>query len=220
MKSCNRSTSVDSPSIDKPKFKESDISGLKYFDKLAPLLERLHDDACERDKAGNRELHFDQYCLLILLYLFNPIVTSLRGIQQASELDKVQKKLESDRLYVMDRGYAKFALFNKIVKANSSYVCRLRDNRVYEVVEERELTDADRAAGILGDQIILIGHRGKSHARPDHKIRLVCVKCSPHTSRGKYKGSSTGPDRDGVLRIATNLLDPPAEIIGLIYSER
>jgi len=28
----------------------------------------------------------------------------------------------------MDRGYAKFALFNKIVEAHSSYVCRLRDN--------------------------------------------------------------------------------------------
>ena len=86
-----------SPSNDKPKFKESDITGLKYFDKLAPLLERLHDDACARDKAGNRELHFDQYCLLILLYLFNPVVTSLRGIQQAGELGKVQKKLGCQR---------------------------------------------------------------------------------------------------------------------------
>ena len=87
----------DSPSTNKPKFKESDITGLKYFDKLAPLLQRLQDEACQRDKAGNRELHFDQYCLLILLYLFNPVVTSLRGIQQASELDKVQKKLGCQR---------------------------------------------------------------------------------------------------------------------------
>ena len=31
--------------------------------------------------------------MLMLLYLFNPIVTSLRGIQQASELQKVQEKL-------------------------------------------------------------------------------------------------------------------------------
>jgi len=88
---------ADSPPTGKPKLKESDITGLKYFDKLAPLLERLHDDACERDQAGNRELHFDQYSLLILLYLFNPVVTSLRGIQQASELGKVQKKLGCQR---------------------------------------------------------------------------------------------------------------------------
>ena len=40
-----------------------DITGLKFFDKLAPLLERLHDDGCERDRAGNRELHYDEYCL-------------------------------------------------------------------------------------------------------------------------------------------------------------
>jgi hypothetical protein len=36
-------------------------------------------------------------CTLILLYLFNPVVTSLRGLQQASELEKVQKKLGCKR---------------------------------------------------------------------------------------------------------------------------
>ena len=77
----------------KKEIEEADITGLKYFDQLAPLLERLHDDGCERDQAGNRSLHYDKYCMLILLYLFNPIVTSLRGIQQASELKKVQRKL-------------------------------------------------------------------------------------------------------------------------------
>jgi hypothetical protein len=311
-----------------------DITGLKYFDKLAPLLARLHDDACQRDSAGNRDLHYDQLCMLHLLFLFNPIVTSLRGIQQASELQKVQKKLgcprvslgslseaanvfdperlkeiiaelgadlqplardsrlkdidrtltlvdgtliaalprmmqaswlkgsvgsgmvkwclhthfevdryvprridvtpdgggehderavlersiESDRTYVMDRGYAKFALFNRIVAAKSSYVCRLRDNSAYEVLEDRSLTEADRAAGLLGDQIVRFS--GKNGSRPDHPIRLVCVKCSPHTSRGKYRGGSSGVDSDGILRIATNLLDPPAEIVSLIYSHR
>ena len=317
------------------KIKSRDITGLKYFEKLAPLLERLQDVGCERDKAGNRELHFDQYCMLILLYLFNPVVTSLRSLQQASELEKVQKKLgcpraalgslseaatvfdaerlkeiiaelgaelkplgrdsrlkdinqtlilvdgtliaalpklmqaswlkantgsglvkwrlhthfevdryvptridvtpdgggehderavlerliESDRLYVMDRGYAKFTLFNRIVAAQSSYVCRLRDNSAYEVVEERPLTDAARAAGVLSDQIVRFP-KAKSNSRPDHPIRLVCVKCSPHTTRGKSRSGSCGVDSDGILRIATNLLDVPAEIIGLIFSER
>ena len=77
----------------KEAIRERDITGLKFFDKLAPMLSRLHDDGCERDRAGNRELHYDQYCMLTLLYLFNPIVTSLRIIQQASELKKAQKKL-------------------------------------------------------------------------------------------------------------------------------
>jgi len=77
----------------KPKLTEKDITGLKYFDQIAPLLQRLHDDACDRDTAGNRILHYDQYCMLLLLYFFNPIITSLRGLQQASELKNVQAKL-------------------------------------------------------------------------------------------------------------------------------
>jgi hypothetical protein len=318
------------------KVTERQITGLKYFDKLAPLLERLRDDGCARDRAGNRNLHYDQYCMLILLYLFNPVVTSLRALQQASELAKVQKKLgcsraalgslseavsvfdparlkeivaelgaelqplgrdprlrdvpgaltavdgsllsalpklmqasllkrttgsglvkwrlhthfevdryvptridvtpdgggphderavleravEADRTYIMDRGFAKFALFNKIVAAKSSYVCRVRDNSAYEVLEQRPLTDADRAANVLSDQVVAIGQHGKADARPDHPIRLITVRISPHTSRGKYKGGSTGPGSDGILRIATNLLDVPAEIIALIYVER
>jgi hypothetical protein len=42
----------------------------------------------------------------------------------------LERTIERDRLYVMDRGDAKFALFNKIVKAKSSYVCRLRAPRL------------------------------------------------------------------------------------------
>jgi len=77
--------------------REEDVTGLKYFDKLAPLLARLHEVGCERDKAGNRKLHFDQYCMLVLLFLFNPVVRSLRAIEQASELRKVQRKLGCKR---------------------------------------------------------------------------------------------------------------------------
>lgn len=72
---------------------EKEITGLKYFDELVPLLKRLHDDGCERDQAGSRELHYDQYCLLVLLYLFNPVCSSLRAIQQASELGTCKRSL-------------------------------------------------------------------------------------------------------------------------------
>src|ERR1700748_3904781 len=68
-----------------PRLTEKDIVGLKYFDQLLPLFERLHDDECQRDKAGNRELHYDQYCLMVLVFLFNPICSSLRALQQARE---------------------------------------------------------------------------------------------------------------------------------------
>ena len=76
----------------KKKIEESDLKGFKHFKLLNSILERLHHTACERDRAGNRELHYDQYAALMLLYFFNPIVTSLRGIQQAGELKKVQEE--------------------------------------------------------------------------------------------------------------------------------
>jgi hypothetical protein len=76
---------------------EREITGRKHLGRLLPLLERLHEVGCARDKAGNRQLHMDQYCALVLLFLFNPVLTSLRSIQQASELKKVQKQLGCGR---------------------------------------------------------------------------------------------------------------------------
>jgi hypothetical protein len=310
--------------------REEDVTGLKYFDKLAPLLARLHEVGCDRDKAGNRTLHFDQYCMLVLLFLFNPVVRSLRAIEQASELRKVQRKLgcqraslgslseatdvfeperlqeiiaelgkqlepiardprlkdvrhtltlvdgtllkglpilvqaaltdprtakleakvrlhtqfdlergvpvridvtegisrgeaderavlartlESGRCYVEDRGYAKFRLFNGIVAAQSSYVCRLRDNSIYQVEEERLLTAEDLEAGVTLDALVRIGEYKDAQERPNHPMRLVIVKTTPHEKRG-------GPASNGLLLIATNLLDLPAWIIALIYRYR
>lgn len=79
------------------RIRETDIGGLKYFRKLRPLFDRLHEVGCARDSAGNRSLHFDQYCCLVMLYMFNPIVSSLRAIQQASELRNVQRRLGCQR---------------------------------------------------------------------------------------------------------------------------
>jgi len=324
----------------KPTIREADVRGLKYFDQLAPLLERLHKVGCDSDRSGNRSLHFDNYCMLVLLYLFNPIVTSLRGLQQASELQNVQKKLgcprtslgslsesvscfdperlqeiiaelgaqleplgrdarlkdirhtvtlvdstllsalprmaaasllkettgsalvkwrlhthfevdrhvparidvtpegggenderavlertiEPDRLYVMDRGFAKFTLFNRIVAARSSYVCRIRDNSSFDVIEERPLTDADREQRVTQDVVVKLGVSSKKDARPDHQIRLITIACKPHRKQGRSqryaRKGSTGPACDGVLRLATNLLDVPAEIIAILYHYR
>src|SRR5438552_11333051 len=69
------------------------LQGWKYFRRLRPLLARLHDAGCARDRAGNRNLHFDQYCSLILLALFNPLTRSLRSLGQASAIKKVQQQL-------------------------------------------------------------------------------------------------------------------------------
>jgi len=54
----------------------SDIEGLEYFDTLVPLLARLKDFGTQRDRAGNRQLFYDQYVCLLLLYFFSPTITS------------------------------------------------------------------------------------------------------------------------------------------------
>lgn len=69
---------------------EHDLHGFKYLRLLGPLLDHLHAAGTERDRAGNRQLFYDQYATLLLLYFFSPIVSSLRGLQQATTLAKVQ----------------------------------------------------------------------------------------------------------------------------------
>jgi DDE family transposase len=80
-----------------PPLAEREVTGPKYFQRLVPLLGRLHEVGCARDTAGNRRLHYDQYCLLILLALFNPALRPLRASQQASTLKKVQRPLGCPR---------------------------------------------------------------------------------------------------------------------------
>ena len=81
----------------KPQVTEENLQGFKYFKLLGPLLESLHDAGTERDRAGNRTLHFDHLAALELLYFFSPALTSLRAIQQASKLKKVQQTTGAGR---------------------------------------------------------------------------------------------------------------------------
>jgi hypothetical protein len=316
--------------------RSSEIQGLKYLDALLPLLDSLHSVGCQRDKAGNRKLHYDQYCLLILLSLFSPVLSSLRAIQQASRLRKVQKllgcdrtslgslseavavfdpqrlegilgqllaqvprhrnvgcdqvhgvltavdgsviktlrslaeaaylrdkngaahsgwrfhthfeidrsvpvrmdvttalnsgkseekhqlrmRLEQDRCYVLDRWYAEFALWNEIVAKGSSYVCRIRDNsNLSQIVEDKPLTAEAQKAGVLRDVVVHLG-TGSGDKRPQHPVRVILVQTTPHKKTGGRKGGTAGPPSDGILRIATNLLDVPAEVIAAIYQHR
>src|SRR5260221_4481601 len=73
--------------------KDKDVQGLKYFLRLLPLLERLKNVGCERDTAGNRKLFFDDYVKLVLLYMWNPLIGSMRTLQKAVALPRVLKAL-------------------------------------------------------------------------------------------------------------------------------
>ena len=82
----------------RPPIAPHQLQGLKYFANVSTLLARLRPIATERDRAGNRDLFCDQYIGLLLIYFFNTIVTSLRALQQISELEKVEGLLGVGRV--------------------------------------------------------------------------------------------------------------------------
>jgi Transposase DDE domain len=77
----------------RPPVTERTLQGLKYFQLLGPLLARLRPAGTERDGVGTRQWFFDHSAALLLLYFFSPTLTSLRGLQHASTLAKVQQRL-------------------------------------------------------------------------------------------------------------------------------
>ena len=304
--------------------KESQLTGFKYFKVVDKMLQRLHDAGCERDIAGNRILHMDQYVSLILLYMFNPICDSLRAIHRVSELKKVQKKfgaaraslgslseastvfdsellkniiqelslklptvstisgfdnskgiltavdgsvieavgkmawalwrsdrngikihcqyeilkgapvsmevtdantnekavlaeiLQPNRIYVLDRGYAKYSLLQKIVDTKSSFICRIRDNAISKTIEDKKRSDKATKEGIVFDKTVELG--GETAERKLKNIRIVAVKCNPKTKR--HHTGRGGPEQRQTLLIATDRFDLEPETIAAIYKHR
>ncbi len=70
-----------------------DIKCLGHLKRVFDLLESLHDVGCERDTAGNRLLHFDGYCKLVLLHIWNPLLESVPDLQRVVGLPQVAKAL-------------------------------------------------------------------------------------------------------------------------------
>ena len=312
----------------KRKIEERDLKGFKYFKLLARLLESLHDAGCQRDRAHNRILHMDQYMTLILMYMFNPVRDSLRALQEASKLKKVQRvlkvprsslgslseaarvfdseliidiigqlaqqlgpvnhdarlndfdqiltlvdgswlravpkmtwalfqderhksvkvhmhlellkgvpvaatitdantaetkvlsqSLQAGRLYVLDRGYFNYQLYESVLDAASSFVCRARDNVVLrEIIEERQLSDDALSTGVVRDVVAMIGHpKGKKNVT--QPLRLVEIECTPHRKPSGKTGRG-GPVQGDTILVVTDRLDLPPEVIGLIYQHR
>jgi hypothetical protein len=142
------------------------------------------------------------------------------GGGECDERAVLQNHLAADVTYVMDRGYQKYELFNQIVAAGSSYVCRVRDTiNCEDVVEERPVSAEAQAAGVLRDVVVRLAQDHPTR-RPNHPVRIVFIATQPHEKASHRKGNTGAGPSDGVLRLATNLLDVPAEIIGLIYQQR
>src|SRR5262249_1952850 len=91
------------------------------------------------------DLHFDDYVLLVLLYLFNPLLDSMRMLQNASGLKEIQERL----------GIKRFSL------GSFSESCRVFEPRMLQGV-------VDQLAGGL----LPIGRRGLLRQLPG-KLTLV-----------------------------------------------
>ena len=313
----------------KPDITPGQVAGTKYICQMLDLLKPLH----EHKDCPNRDLHYDELVAFILLYFFTPVLTSMRGLQQASKFEIVKKKLGLHRfslgnfsesaavfdpgllakiveqlaqtvttvadnprlaaldlaitavdgtlinalprmvwalwlddenraanmhlqfnvlkgvpvkaavtsgngnertalremlsagmLYVLDRGYAEYALMARIIEAESSFVVRVANNSVYEVIEERPLSDAAREAGLLRDLVVKLG-------TPDHSVlcerstRLVIVHVKDSSGRKrKPKMSSKKTFRttqtEYDMLLATDLLDVDVELVAEIYRSR
>src|SRR4051794_1752537 len=100
-------------------------------------------------RAAKMHLHFE-----VLRGL--PVrVTVTEG--QGSQTEQLRRTVQPGRLYVIDRGYAEYQLFQNILDAGSSFIGRLRDNAVWQIIEERPLTERDRAAGVVVDRLVWLG---------------------------------------------------------------
>jgi Transposase DDE domain len=129
------------------------------------------------------------------------------------ERDVLASVLAAGRLYVLDRGYAKFTLLQKIMLAQSSLVCRVRNKSVFAVTEARTLDDAAHRMGIVRDQGGRLGCKSKQDELPDC-IRLVQVDIDP---RAQPHARGTEPY---TLLIATDLLEVSATVIALLSRYR
>ncbi len=69
------------------------LLGTRLMKPIAPLLARLHTAHTGRDRAGNRQLFFDQYASLLLVYFFTPALESLRALQHATNWKQTERKL-------------------------------------------------------------------------------------------------------------------------------
>jgi hypothetical protein len=102
---------------------------------------------------------------------------------------------------VFDRGYNDYELFGRWTEREVYFVTRMKDNAVYEVIEEREVP---QNRNVLKDQVIrLTGVRAQD-------------KC-PHPLR---RVEAWNPDKNETLVFLTNNLRLGASTVAAIYKER
>ncbi|MFQ5963764.1 MAG: IS4 family transposase [Candidatus Scalinduaceae bacterium] len=144
-----------------------------------------------------------------------------------SEIAKLESALATGKLYCLDAAYAKYSFLDKIIQKSSSFVVRIRDNASYEIIEEHQLSEADRNAGVEFDRTVWLGSKQKRDnlSKP---IRIIQIHYYDERVLSGYKRKSRVSSKktfrtrspEHTLLIATDRMDLPAELIGLIYRYR
>jgi hypothetical protein len=145
-----------------------------------------------------------QWCLHLDVVDGAPDGFTLIGGQE-SERAELPKAIAPNRLYLLDRAYQSYAHLGRIVEIGSDFAVRLRSTARFTVQETRPLTLADRRAGVLRDRVVTPAQPSKRFSVP---VRLV-----------EITDPEGAPDAEPV-RLLTNRLDLPAELIGLLYRHR
>jgi hypothetical protein len=127
----------------------------------------------------------------------------------SSENDELRRMLEAGRLYVVDRGYAEYQLFQEIVDAKSSFVGRVRNDANWTLVKERPLSPQAKDAGVLSDREVWLGGK-KSRKALKQTLRVVEVATGKIDSKGNPE----------VLLLATDRMDLDADLVALAYRYR
>jgi hypothetical protein len=145
-----------------------------------------------------------QYCLKSGV----PTGVSVNGSDGVHESTAAEPFVEPGHVYVFDSGIVSFKYLSKILDNDSHLLCNLGVKVGFTIEQTRELTQQDRAAGIISDRI---GYLSGSHGNtppPKTRLREVIVGYT---------------DRQGVsrqLRLLTDLLDLSAYAVAEFYRER
>lgn len=174
---------------------------------LPKLVETLY-----RSNRNGKPHHAWRVHTLLDLHSGVPMVMRLTGGSPRgadNERRVLEAAVEQDHLYVVDRGYFDKKLLNRIVGAQSAYVFRVPENIQYELIEQRPLSRAALADGVLSDRVLALEGM-------DHPARLVIVKAQQHAKRtrnGQVQSS-------GQMLLLCNDLQLDAELISLLYRYR
>jgi hypothetical protein len=140
------------------------------------------------------------------------VLTPDRTTPDDDERAVLARHLEPECVYVGDRGFEKYTLFNQIVESGSDYVIRVQ-MRSLQVLEHRPLPPSAQSAGVVEDQIVSANRSHPSDPQLTHPVRRVVIQI-PTASRKSQDAT------EETLVLLTSLVDVPAEVVGAVYRLR